>query len=216
MGFFSSFFGSDQKKAINKSHAQAQGYLDAGNTQGQGQVTDYYNRARTYIAPYTAGGAQANQLLGNYLGANGADAQRQAFANFANDPGFQAQFGAGINALDRSATARGGLYSGAQMKGIHEFGQQFQRQAYNDRINQLMGYSGQGQQAALAGAGLANQTGTQLGNMSFGYGQQSAANAINKGNALAQASNTGWNNLIGLAGVAAKAFGMPGTPKPGV
>lgn len=131
-------------------------------------------------------------------------------ADFQNDPGYQQQMQAGINALDTSATARGGLYSGAAMKGIANYGQQFQRQAFQDRINALSGFAGQGQQAATNAAGLASQTGSQLGSLSFGFGQQQAANAINKGNALAQQSNVLGNNLIGLGGLALKASGWGG------
>ena len=115
-----------------------------------------------------------------------------------------------MNALDTSATARGGLYSGAQMKGLQQFGQQFQRQAFNDRINALGGFAGQGQQAAGAAAGLASNTGNALGSLSWGFGQQSAANQINKGNALAQQANVFGNNLMGGIGLGIKALGGGG------
>jgi hypothetical protein len=214
MGFFNdlidSFTGSAQKKAIKKSSAEAMGYLDSGAAQARGELGQYYDQAQGFLSPYLQGGGQANNLLAAYLGAAGPEAQQQAFANFQNDPGYQAQFNAGVNALDRSATARGGLYSGAAMKGLQEFGQQFQRQAFNDRINQLQGFSGQGLQAGSAAAGLAANQGNTLGNLSFGLGQQKASNAINKGNALAQASGIGINNLMNLAGTAVKAFGAFG------
>lgn len=206
MSFWGSFTGSDQKSAIKKASKQAMGYLDAGAEQARGEFGQYYDQAQGYLAPYLQGGGQANNLLANYLGVNGADAQSQAFADFQNDPGYQQQFNAGVNALDRSATARGGLYSGAAMKGLQEYGQQFQRQAYNDRISQLSGFAGQGLQAGSAAAGLASNQGNQLGNLSFGLGQQKASNAINKGNALASASGIGWQNALNLAGTAAKAW----------
>lgn len=201
MSFFGSFFGSDQKKQIKKSYAESQGYLQQGYNQGRGDVSEYYGKAQGYLDPYLQSGQKTNALLANYLGVNGVDAQRQAMADFQNDPGYQQQMQAGINALDTSATARGGLYSGAAMKGIANYGQQFQRQAFNDRISALSGFAGQGQQAAGAAAGLASQTGNQLGSLAWNFGQQQAANAIQKGNALAQASNIGVNNLMGLGGL---------------
>jgi len=215
MGFFDAFTGAAQKKAINKSSKEAMGQLQTGYDQARGDIGSYYDQAQGYLSPYLQGGGQANALLGNYLGANGVDAQRTAMADFQNDPGYQAQFGAGVNALDRSATARGGLYSGAAMKGLQEYGQQFQRQAFNDRINQLGQFSGQGLQAGGAAANLAGQTGQTLGGLSYGFGQQQASNTINKGNALAQASGIGVNNLMNLGGLALKATGWGGFGVPG-
>lgn len=210
MSFFGSFFGSDQKKAIKQASNEAMGYLDTGAGQARGELGQYYDQAQGFLSPYTQHGGQANALLAAYLGAAGPEAQQQAFANFQNDPGYQAQFNAGVNALDRSATARGGLYSGAAMKGLQEYGQQFQRQAFNDRINQLSGFAGQGQQAGMGAASLAANQGNTLGNLSFGLGQLKASNAINKGNALAQASNIGPQNMLNLGGSVAKAFGAFG------
>jgi hypothetical protein len=215
MGIFDSFTGKAQAKQIKRSSAEAMGHLDAGAGAARDAFGQYYGEAQGYLSPYLQGGGQANQLLGNYLGANGVDAQRQAFSDFQNDPGYQAQFGAGVNALDRSATARGGLYSGGAMKGLQEYGQQFQRQAFNDRINQLSGFAGQGQQAAGAAAGLASNQGNNLGNLEFGLGQQRAGNSIQKGNALAQASGIGVNNLMNLGGLALKATGWGGFGVPG-
>lgn len=215
MSFFGGFFGSDQKKYIKESSKEAMGHLGTGAEQARDDFTQYYDQAQGFISPYLQGGGQANALLAAYLGAAGPEAQQQAFAAFQNDPGYQAQFNAGVNALDRSATARGGLYSGAAMKGLQEYGQQFQRQAFNDRINQLAGFSGQGLQAGSTAAGLAANQGNTLGNLSFGLGQLKASNAINRGNALAQASGIGVNNLMNVAGLALKASGFGGFGVPG-
>jgi len=201
MSFFGSFFGSDQRKDLKRGYADSKDMLQKGYDQGRGDIEGYYKKGQGYLDPYMEAGGKTNALLANYLGVNGVDAQRQAMADFQQDPGYQAQFGAGVNALDRSATARGGLYSGAAMKGVNEFGQQFQRQAFNDRINALSGFNQQGQQAAGAAAGLASQTGGQLGNMAFGYGQQQASNRINYANGMAQARGIGVNNLMGLGGM---------------
>lgn len=207
MSFFGSFFGSDQRKALKRGYADSKEMLQQGYDTGRSDIQGYGDKAQGYLDPYLQGGGKANALLANYLGVNGADAQRQAFADFQNDPGYQQQFQSGINALDTSATARGGLYSGAAMKGIANYGQQFQRQAFNDRIGQLGGFAGQGQQAAGAAAGLASQTGNSLGNLAWGFGQQNAANRINLANGLAQASNIGPQNALNAFGSIAKMFG---------
>lgn len=207
MSFFGSFFGSDQRNALKKGYADSKDMLQKGYDQGRGDIQGGGDKALGYLDPYVQGGGRANNLLLNYLGANGVDAQRQAFADFANDPGYMQQQQAGINALDRSATARGGLYSGAALKGVSEYGQQFQRQAYNDRIGQLGGVAGQGLQAAGGAASIASGTGNALGNMAFGFGQQQAANRINYANGLANAANIGPQNVLNGLGSVAKIFG---------
>jgi len=206
MGFFDSFTGKAQAKQIKKSSAEAMGYLDTAGTAARGDITAGADKAYGYLDPYAASGGQANALLGNFLGINGADAQTQAFSGFQNDPGWLASQQAGIGALDRSAAGRGNIYSGAHMKGLYDYGQKNMLGAYNDRINALSGMSGQGANAAGAAAGVASNTGNALGNLTFGLGQQKASNAINKGNALAQTSGMGWQNALNLAGTAAKAF----------
>src|SRR5690606_36564342 len=136
-------------------------------------------------------------------------------ADYQQDPGDQAQFQQGVNALDRSATARGGLYSGAAMKGLQDYGQGFARTACNDRLNALSCFAGQGLQVAGAGANIASNTGNTLVNLSFGLGQQNASNAINSGNALSAAKGIGVNNLMNVAGLALKASGVGGFGLPG-
>lgn len=181
-----------------------------GYDTGRSDVEGYYGKAQGYLDPYLQTGGKTNALLADALGVNGPEAQARYYASFQTDPGWQAQFNAGINALDRSATARGGLYSGAAMKGVADYGQQQMRGAFQDRMNALAGFNQSGQQAAGAAAGLASQTGNALGGLSWGFGQQQAANAINKGNALAQQSNVFGNNLMGGIGLGIKALGGGG------
>jgi hypothetical protein len=213
MGFFSSFTGQAQASTLKKGYNDSTKMLREGYETGRGDIEGYYGKAQGYLDPYMESGGKTNALLADALGVNGPEAQARYMASFQQDPGYQAQFNSGINALDRSATARGGLYSGAAMKGVNEFGQQFQRQAFNDRINALSGFNAQGQQASGAAAGLASQTGGQLGNMAFGFGQQNAANRINYANAKAGTQGMGWQNALNLAGTAVKAMGLPGMPK---
>lgn len=210
MGFFDFLTGGAQKKAIQEADARATGYLNRSYDEGKGALGTGYSQANGYLDPYRTQGQNATRLFGDAIGANGADAQRGFYAGFQNDPGWAAQQQAGISALDRSAAARGGLYSGAQQKALYNYGQQGQRQAYNDRLNQLYQLGGQGFGAAGQQAGLSAQQGNALAGLSQGYGQNMASNAINYGNAMAQAANIGPQNLINglstLGGLAFSAF----------
>lgn len=215
MGFFDALTGSQQRKDLKRGYAASTKMLQQGYDQGRTDITGYSDRAQGYLDPFVQGGGRANALYLDYLGANGPEAQRAAYAAFQNDPGYQQQLQAGINALDSSATARGGLYSGAAMKGVANWGHQFQRQAFNDRLNALGGAAGQGFNAAGTSAGLASQTGNALGNMAFGFGQQNAANRINYANGMANAASIGPQNFLNLAGTVVKAMGLPGMPSMG-
>ena len=201
MSFFGSFFGSDQRKDLAQGKASAEQHLGQYYNQGRQDVQDYAGRATGYMQPWVQTGQAANKLWGDATGANGADAQKSYYAGFQNDPGWQAQFQAGMNALDKSAASRGGLYSGAAMKGVANYGQQFQRQAFQDRLGQLAAQSGSGQGAAGTMAGLTANTGNVLGNMAQGYGQNLAGNDISYANALAASRNTGIQNMLGLGGM---------------
>lgn len=84
-------------------------------------------------------------------------------------PGFEFRRQEGINARDRSAAARGRLFSGAQQRGIEEFGQNFATNEFNNEFNRL---------AALAGIGQVSAGNTGSGsNVLSALGSQALTNA---------------------------------------
>lgn len=210
MSFFGSLFGSDQRKAIKQSSATASKALQQGYDTGRTDITSGADKAYGYLDPFVASGGKANALLMDALGVNGPEAQARYYSEYQHDPGFEAEMAGGVKALDTSATARGGLYSGNAMKAVSDYGRTKIGESFTRRINALMPIAAQGGQMAGAAAGVASNTGNTLGSLSFGFGQQKAANAINRGNALAQAANIGPQNMLNLAGTAMKAFGIPG------
>lgn len=147
--------------------------------------------------------SQLQQLLG--IGKNsgaGFGMLNRPFtgANLQNDRGYQFGLGQGTQALERSAAARGGLYSGATMKALQRYGQDYagtkfneafnRNQATNDsRFNRLASLAGLGQagssQVAAAGQNYANNVGNNL----IGVGNVNAANQINQGNQLSNGVN---------------------------
>jgi hypothetical protein len=210
MGFFDAFTGKTQRQAVEQGHAASSAALKTGYDTGRGDVTGATDRAVNYLSPYAQSGQGAMRLYGNALGANGAQAQGDFYSGFQHDPGWMAQQQAGINALDRSAAVRGGLYSGAQQKALFNYGQQGQRTAYNDRLTQLAQLAGMGQGAAGQQAGYTANSGNMLANLAQGYGQNTATNEINYANARAQAANIGPQNIMNalgtLGGMAISAF----------
>jgi hypothetical protein len=93
------------------------------------------------------------------------------------DPGYQFTTQQGMQAMDRSAASRGNLYSGAQLKGAQQFGQQ-NANTYFDRI--LGRYTGGAQLGATGTTNISN-------------------NLIGMGNAqadVAGANMTNWQNAL--------------------
>lgn len=82
---------------------------------------------------------------------------------FQADPGYGFRMSEGMKALERSAAARGGLLSGATLKGIQRFGQDLGSQEYQNAFNRY-----QAERAARLGplqslAGVGQTTAQQLG-----------------------------------------------------
>lgn len=59
-------------------------------------------------------------------------------ANLQADPGYQFRLGAGQQALERSAAARGVLRTGGTLKDILQYGQNFGSQEYGNAFNRAM------------------------------------------------------------------------------
>lgn len=122
-------------------------------------------------------------------------------SDFYRDPGYQFRMQEGQKALERSAAARGGLQSGATLRALAQYGQNFATNEYQNaynrfnadrdrRFNRLSSMAGMGQtansQVGAAGQNYANQAGNIYGQM----GQAQAANAMG-----------GFNTLTNLAGL---------------
>jgi hypothetical protein len=149
-------------------------------------------------APYLAAGSGAvnrlatgvNSLTGEFGAVTPFNFQYDQNA----DPGTAFRMSEGVKALDRSAASRGGLLSGATLKGVQRYGQDLGSQEYqnafnryttgfnantgerNALFNRLSGVAGTGQTAA-------NQVGVQGANMAGNVGNAYMTDAANQGNA---------------------------------
>lgn len=188
MGFFknlvSGITGSSAKKAAN--------IAAAGRADAQAQ---FDNLISDFFRPQAEQSADARNQLAAFLGISGPEAQRSAFTNFQNDPGFQASLDAGLRAVDQSASAGGQLNSGGRQKALFRFGQQAQNQQFNQRLNRLAQFQ------PNATAQLAGVTGAR-NNQRIGVADAQAQGVIGASNAA-----TGFvNQLAQLASnVAGKA-----------
>lgn len=58
--------------------------------------------------------------------------------NLYNDPGYQFRLAQGVKAMDRSASARGGLFGGAQQKALTEYGQGMGSQEFGNAYSRAL------------------------------------------------------------------------------
>ena len=117
---------------------------------------------------------------------------------FTQDPGYAFRLSEGMKALDRTAAARGGLLSGATLKGAQRYGQEMGSQEYmnafnryqterNAQLNPLQSLAGVGQTATGALTNAYGAFGAQTGQNLQDIGSARASGYLGGQNALNQA-----------------------------
>ena len=171
--------GSAISANANKQAAQMQ--ADAAMKANEVQK-EMYDRTRADQQPWMSNGLTA------FNGMQNADFQRDFTANdFTKDPGYDFRMQQGQQALERSAAARGGLQSGATLKALTRYGQDFASNEYNNAYNRF-------------NADRDRRFG-RLSEMA-GFGQRASGIAANAGQHYADAASA---NYIGAADARAAA-----------
>lgn len=127
-----------------------------------------YEQTRQDLMPYMQSGERALGLIERM---NAGD-----YSQFQTSPDYAFARDQGIKALDRSAAARGTLYSGGQLAALADFASGLATQNLNTYYNRLMQLAGLGQNSA-AGVGSAGMT--MAGQAGAAY--QNAADALAAG-----------------------------------
>lgn len=168
-----------------------------------GAGADIYGANLAANAAKKAGKLQYNQYLQNRadyepwrqaglmsLADLTAAINRGDFSKFYASPGYQYRQDEGRRAVERSASARGALDSGATLKAISDYGQQTASNEYENYLNNLFGLAGYGRQAT--------QDVAQLGaNAAAGYGQGIANAGLLRGTGYSGGINNFLNNVAG-------------------
>ena len=147
----------------------------------------------------SAGGAVSSAAQ---AGQSPQDAANAAFDTFRNSTGYQFRLGEGLDAVTSAYAGIGGFQSGAAMRDITEYGQNFGSNEFGNYMNALGAQQavGAGSASSLAGVGQ-NFAGTVIG--------QNNLNAKNIGNAqLSQVSPLG--NFAGAIGGGLFQYGLKG------
>lgn len=190
--------GYSSNKAASTQANAAQQSLDVQK--------DIYEQQKSLQEPYRQAGLAGQNKLMDYLGLSGnttnagyGDWQNPSMTaqqfNQYQDPGYSFRLNEGLKALQSSAAARGGLLSGATLKGITNYGQGAASQEYQNAFNRyqtsrtaalspLQQLQGVGQAAASNQASAAGQFGTGVSNALTGAANASASGTMGIANAL--------------------------------
>ena len=165
---------------------------------------EMYDQTRKDLDPYNQAGNKAlSQIMGD-IGSNGYFNQTYTGQDIYDDPSYKFRLQQGTDAIQSSAAAQGGLLSGATLKALQNYGQDYASQEYSNaynrfnadqtnRFNRLSTLAGMGQNAAA-----------QVGNNGMQTSQAVANNTMAGANALAAGQ-------VGQADAWGSAFGQIGT-----
>jgi len=181
----------------NAADRASQAQTAAANKSGETQL-QIYNQNRADSLPFMDVGENAlyNLAAGagiDYEGAPGTVEERRdtALSRFMASPDYGFRVTEGINALDRSASSRGRLRSGAQDKAITKYGQNVASGEWGNYQNRLASLAGLGQTSTANLAATGTSAGQAIGNAYQNAGAARASGYAGQANAL----NSGLNNL---------------------
>lgn len=193
---------SGHNSASEAADAQRRAAADANATQRY-----MYDTTRADLAPYRDAGTSALSQLVN------PDLQRSFTMNdYQQDPGYGLRLSEGMKAINSSAAARGMGNSGATMKALLKYGQDYASNEYNNaytrfnndrqmKYNMLSNIAGLGQganaQQVNSNMNLANAMNENM----MGAGNATAAAYMSNGGRLSNMVNS----FLGSAGTA---YGM--------
>lgn len=205
---------AQSRAASQAAQAQTQAADRAADVQ-----REIFERQVELQAPFREAGLTAQNRLMSYLGLSedrtapgyGRYAGDFGMADFTADPGYGFRMSEGMKALERSAAARGGLLSGATLRGVQRFGQDLASQEYQNAFNRyqinranqltpLQSLMGAGQTGANTLTAAAGQMGQGVAGAYTTAGQAQAAGLTGAGAARASGYVGTANALTGALG----------------
>jgi hypothetical protein len=195
-------YGASQARGA--ANTQANAAAQASDVQRQ-----IFERQVELQEPFREAGLAGQNRLLALLGLgedrSAADFGKYASAEFGADkfkadPGYAFRMSEGMKALERSAAARGGLMSGATMKGIQRYGQDLASQEFTNAFNRYQAERTGTLNPYQALAGTAQSSANTLGQQAGALGQSLGSNIIGAGNAQAAGQIGAANAIVGGLG----------------
>lgn len=117
-----------------------------------------------------------------------------AYGGYTKTPGYDFRMKTGLDAIEASAGARGGLYSGAAMQDALKYGQDYASNEYGNYLSRLGARADTGLGAATLSNSATQNAANNMSNALGNAGNAAAAGSIGGYNAV----TGGMNNLAGL------------------
>lgn len=177
--------GAGQLYSANKAaKSQTQAAQTAANAQlaGADILQKQYESTKKTLDPFITGqgGPQSFQMQQALSGALGADAQKEAYANYVESPGVSFLRERGMRGIEQNAAAGGSLYSGNTLKALSEFNQGLALQDFNNYYNRLGSLTGVSLNAAQALGGVGGQSASGQAALTSSAGMELGAGQIAK------------------------------------
>lgn len=157
------------------------------------------------LGVYREGGVAAQNAIDFELGLG---ARPEGYQGFTATPGYEFRMGEGRRALEAGAAARGGLYSGAAMRDLIKFGQDYGSNEYGNFFSRLGARADTGMNAAQMSGAASQQAAAGVSNAFGNIGNAQAAGAIGRANAI----TGGMQNMLGVWNYQRNMNAAQGTP----
>ena len=183
--------------AVGGALIQRKGAKDAARAQENAANRDIAFQTETRdlirgdLAPYREGGVAAQNAIDFELGLG---ARPEGYQGFTATPGYDFRMREGQRALEAGAAARGGLYSGAAMRDLTKFGQDYGSNEYGNFFSRLGARADTGMNAAAMSGQASQQAAAGVSNAFGNIGNAQAAGAIGGANAM----TGGMQNMLGV------------------
>ena len=172
---------------------------DAARTASNTEMEMYWQN-REDMLPWVENGRNAlNRLT--------TEALEGGPGNFKESPGYQFAFNEGLQAIDRSAAARGRLNSGAQDKALTRYGQGIANQEYDNflaryynSLRPLQSVAGIGHTSANTMATMGTNVAGSVAQTQLSAGDARASGYINQGNVMSNLANQAGQGMAWYAG----------------
>lgn len=182
-------FGASQQSnaardAANAANAQSEKALALQTRmydEGIARQQPFYQAGVNALPDYLKGIAPGGEYVRNFT-----------MNDFNKDPGYAFRLSEGQKALDRQAAARGGLISGAALRGATRYGQEMGTQDYGRALQDFYGRQDVARNANAGVVGFAPTASNAMTNLGTNYGNATSSNLMdqgtNTGNAMLQAA----------------------------
>lgn len=186
-------------EAQTSATTQAAQISAASATDATALQREMWNQQQQNQQPWLAAGKNA---LSSLVSNTPALTKSFSMADYQADPGYAFRQTQGMNALQNSAAARGGLLSGNTLKGIQDYSQGVASQEYQNAYNRYQTDQGNTFNRLASVAGLGQTANSALGQAGQQYataaGNIGMTNGMNQGNAALMAGQSRASSMQGI------------------